>query len=156
MKLSFRIREFVFPDDYPAVLSLWEMAGPGLHVGRSDSPQEILKKLQRDPDLFLVAEASGKIIGTVIGGFDGRRGMVYHLGILPEYRRSGLGRALMSEVEARLLQKGCLKCYLMVIKDNDAAQFYEACGWSIQDVQLLAKEFGTTAGEQNGGDGIPI
>ena len=146
MKFSFRIRAFVFPDDYPAVLSLWEEAGPGLHVGRSDSPQEILKKLQRDPDLFLVAEISGEIVGTVIGGFDGRRGMVYHLGVLPGYRRSGIGRALMAEVEERLHQKGCLKCYLMVVKDNDVAEFYEDCGWSLQDVQLFAKEFVETPG----------
>ena len=139
-----QIRQFIYPDDYPAVLALWETAGPGLHIGSSDSPQEILKKLQRDPDLFLVAEIDGLIVGTVIGGFDGRRGLIYHLGVLSGYRRSGIGRALMAEVEARLQEKGCLKCYLMVIEDNDAAQFYEACGWEIQDVQLFAKEFIST------------
>jgi len=139
-EISFRIRTFVFPEDYPAVLSLWETSGPGLRVGRSDSPQEIQKKLERDPDLFLVAETSGKIIGTVLGGFDGRRGMVYHLGVLSEYRRSGIGRALLDEVEDRLRQRGCLKCYFMVIKDNDASQFYEDCGWSLLDLQLFTKE----------------
>jgi ribosomal protein S18 acetylase RimI-like enzyme len=145
MNFPLRIRTFVFPDDYPDVLSLWETAGPGLHVGRSDSPQEILKKLQRDPDLFLVAEITGKIIGAVLGGFDGRRGMIYHLGVLSEHRRSGVGRALLDEVEGRLQQKGCLKSYLMVIKDNDAAQFYEACGWSQQDLQLFTKELISTS-----------
>ena len=139
-EISFRIRTFVFSEDYPAVLSLWETCGPGLRVGRSDSPQEIQKKLKRDPDLFLVAETSGKIIGTVLGGFDGRRGMVYHLGVLPEHRRSGIGRALLDEVEDRLRQKGCLKCYLMVIKDNKATQIYEDCGWSLLDLQLFTKE----------------
>ena len=139
-EISFRIRTFVFPEDYPAVLSLWETSGPGLRVGRSDSPQEIQKKLKRDPDLFLVAETSGKIIGTVLGGFDGRRGMVYHLGVLPEHQRLGIGCALLNEVEDRLRQKGCLKCYLMVIKDNNATQFYKDCGWSLLDLQLFAKE----------------
>jgi len=143
MKSPFKIRQFVHPDDYPAVLALWETAGPGLHIGKSDSPQEILKKVQRDPDLFLVAEKDGRIIGTVIGGFDGRRGMVYHLGVLPEFRRSGIGRALMAEVEIRLQNKGCLKSYLMVVDDNEAAKFYEACGWEIQNVRLFAKEFTT-------------
>lgn len=139
-EISFRIRPFVFPEDYLGVLSLWETSGPGLRVGRSDSPQEIQKKLERDPDLFLVAETSGKIIGTVLGGFDGRRGMVYHLGVLPEHQRLGIGRALLNEVEDRLRQKGCLKCYLMVIKDNNATQFYKDCGWSLLDLQLFAKE----------------
>ena len=144
MKYTCHIRQFVYPDDYSAVLALWETAGPGLHVGRSDSPQEILKKMQRDPDLFLVAEIDAQIVGTVIGGFDGRRGMIYHLGVLPEYRRSGIGRALMAEVEIRLQNKGCLKSYLMVVDDNEAAKFYEACGWEIQNVRLFAKEFTTT------------
>lgn len=141
MKFSFRIRTFVYPDDYPAVRAIWETAGPGLHVGRSDSPHEILKKLEHDPDLFLVAEIDGQITGTVLGGFDGRRGMVYHLGVLPEYRRSGIGRALMDEVERRLQAKGCLKCYLVVVEGNDATHFYEVCGWAVQDVKLFAKEF---------------
>jgi len=141
MKSTCRIREFIYPDDYPAVLALWETSGPGIHVGRSDSPLEIKKKLQRDPDLFLVAETDGQIIGTIIGGFDGRRGLVYHLGVLPGYRRAGIGRALMAEVEIRLQMKGCLKCYLMVTEDNDAGQFYEACGWEMQNVRLFAKEF---------------
>ena len=58
----------------------------GVHVGRSDTPAEIEKKLARDPDLFLVAECEQQIIGSVIGGYDGRRGMIYHLavdGIIP-------------------------------------------------------------------------
>jgi ribosomal protein S18 acetylase RimI-like enzyme len=155
MKFSVEIRNFVYPDDYPAVLSVWETAGPGLRVGRSDSPQEILKKVQRDPDLFLVAEVAGKIVGTVIGGFDGRRGMVYHLGVLPGYRRSGIGRALMAEVEERLILKGCLKCYLMVVNDNDAAHFYETCGWASLDLQLFAKEFDTHPTELINGEGNP-
>ena len=85
----FSIREFHFPEDYDAARRLWEGAGPGIHIRRSDEPGEIQKKLQRDPDLFLVAEADGQLIGTVLGGFDGRRGMVYHLavaGILPPER----------------------------------------------------------------------
>ena len=54
-----QLREFQYPDDYPEALGLWENAGPGIHVRRSDEPEEIQKKLQRDPDLFLVAETRG-------------------------------------------------------------------------------------------------
>ncbi len=86
---EFKIREFRYPQDYPPVIELWNTAGPGIHVRRSDQPDEILKKLQRDPDLFLVAESEGEIIGSVLGGFDGRRGMMYHLAVKAEYRRRG-------------------------------------------------------------------
>jgi ribosomal protein S18 acetylase RimI-like enzyme len=129
-----RLREFRFPDDYPAARFLWENAGSGIHVRRSDEPEEIQKKLQRDPDLFLVAEVNGKIIGTVIGGFDGRRGLIYHLAVEAAFRQQGVGNLLMQEVERRLKSKGCLKCYLMVAADNEGAmRFYEARQWEHMD-----------------------
>jgi ribosomal protein S18 acetylase RimI-like enzyme len=124
------LREFRFPEDYPAVLDLWQHAGPGIHVRRSDEPGEIQKKLRRDPDLFLVAEAAGKIVGSVVGGFDGRRGLIYHLAVAAEYRKAGTGSLLMEEVERRLRAHGCIRCYLMVAEDNlDAIRFYEKRGW---------------------------
>lgn len=127
---SFIIRQFRYPDDYPAAIELWENSGPGVHVARSDAPEEIYKKTLRDPDLFLVAEADGKLIGTVIGGFDGRRGIVYHLAVVPAQRKNGLGAALMEELERRLKAKGCIRAYLLLVKGNqDAAHFYEKRGW---------------------------
>jgi ribosomal protein S18 acetylase RimI-like enzyme len=139
---AFSLREFRFLQDYQAVLALWSQAGPGIHVGRSDKPEEIAKKLQRDPDLFLVAEADGRLIGSVIGGFDGRRGMIYHLAVAVEYRQRGIGAALMDEVERRLKAKGCVKSYLLVVEGNeDAARFYEKRGWQAMNVTIMGKEF---------------
>lgn len=136
------IRPFRFPDDYPAVIDLWEHAGPGVHLGRSDTLDEIAKKVQRDPDLFLVAEVDGKLIGAVIGGYDGRRGIIYHLAVAKEYRRQGLGAALMVEVEGRMKAKGCVKSYLLVAPDNeDAVDFYAKRGWEVMDMTLMGKEF---------------
>ena len=104
------IREFCFPDDYDGALKLWGSTEVGVQVGRSDTPEEIQRKLQRDPDLFLIAEANDVIIGTIIGGFDGRRGMIYHLAVQSNFREQGIGSLLLSEVEKRLKAKGCRKC----------------------------------------------
>ena len=124
------VREFHYPEDYPAARFLWEHAGSGIHVGRSDEPEEIRKKMQRDPELFLVAEMDGKMVGTVIGGFDGRRGLIYHLAVDTDFRQHGIGDLLMEEVEKRLKAMGCLKCYLMVAVDNESAmRFYEKRKW---------------------------
>lgn len=129
-----KLREFRFPDDYPAARLLWENAGSGIHLRLSDEPEEIRKKLQRDPDLFLVAEDNGRLVGTVIGGFDGRRGMVYHLAVEAAYRNRGIGNQLMDALEERLRLKGCVRCYLLVTKDNDPAiQFYKRRGWENMD-----------------------
>jgi len=134
-----RLREFRFPSDYPAALDLWQRSGPGVHVGPSDTREEIARKVERDPDLFLVAETEGRILGTVIGGFDGRRGMVYHLAVDPAERKRGLGRQLMDEVEQRLRNKGCYKAYLLVMDGNGAVEFYKNLGWEEMAVTLLGK-----------------
>ena len=68
-----QIREFHFPEDYPPVENLWESMEMGVKLGRSDTPEEIQKKIAHAPNLFLVAEENGQIIGTVIGGFGGHR-----------------------------------------------------------------------------------
>lgn len=114
----------------------------GVRTGRSDTPAEIEKKLTRDPDLFLIAEADGTIIGSVIGGFDGRRGLVYHLAVALGFRGLGIGTRLMAELEARLRAKGCLKCYLLVTHDNPEAElYYQHRGWQPMDtVHLYGKE----------------
>ena len=106
----------------------------GVSLGRSDTPDEIQKKLDRDPDLFLVAEENEQIIGTVIGGFDGRRGLIYHLAVTASLRGQGIGSRLMGELESRLRAKGCIRCYLMVTTNNpEGMQYYEKHGWERMD-----------------------
>ena len=142
MTAAFKIREFHFPEDYNSVLGLWQSIEKGVHVGRSDTWAEIEKKIARDPDLFLVAELDGDIVGTVIGGFDGRRGLIYHLAVAEPIRGMGIGSRLMAEVESRLRAKGCLKCYLLVTHDNsEVGHYYQRHGWQhMHDILLYGKE----------------
>ncbi len=135
------LREFDFPNDYPQVIGLWQNAGAGVHLRRSDEKQELAKKLQRDPSLFLVAEVSNRIIGSVLGGYDGRRGMVYHLAVEAAYRKKGLGALLMRELEKRMKAIGCIRSYLLVTRDNlEAIRFYENTGWEPMDLLIYGKD----------------
>jgi len=143
--MTISIREFTL-NDYDTVYALWQNAGDGLGIGRSDTRDEISKKLQRDPDLFLVAEddchpeGSRRIIGTVIGGYDGRRGMIYHLAVDHAYRKRGIGKVLMDELERRMIAKGCLKAYLLVKRGNeDVVEFYLHQGWETMDITIMGK-----------------
>ncbi len=132
------IRQFHFPEDYDAAAHLWKSMERGVVFGRSDTQEEISKKIARDPDLFLIAESDNELIGTIIGGFDGRRGMIYHLAVADGYREKGIGSQLLAEVEKRLRSKGCLKCYLMIFSDNgEAARFYEHHGWQHMSHDLV-------------------
>jgi ribosomal protein S18 acetylase RimI-like enzyme len=135
------LREFQFDSDYSKIIDLWNQAGPGIHVRRSDEPAELKKKVQRDPDLFLVAERDHQIIGTVLGGYDGRRGMIYHLAVLESYRKRGIGALLMKELEKRMKAKGCIRSYLLVTHDNlEAIRFYENMGWEQLDLAVYGKD----------------
>ncbi len=139
--LTFKIRQFRFPEDYQAVIELWQTAGPGIHIRRSDEQEEILKKLERDPDLFLVAEQKNQIIGSVIGGFDGRRGMMYHLAVAASSRQRGVGTALMQTLEECLRAKGCIRYYLLVTRENsEAIRFYESHGWTRMELFAYGKD----------------
>ena len=133
---------FTFPADYERYTSCGRALKKACSVGRSDTLAEIEKKIARDPDLFLVAESDGSIIGSVIGGFDGRRGLIYHLAVAAAFRGRGIGSRLMDEVEARLRAKGCLKCYLLVTDDNtEVEDYYQRRGWQPMDsIHLFGKE----------------
>jgi ribosomal protein S18 acetylase RimI-like enzyme len=136
------IREFHYPQDYEQSARLWQNMDKGVRFSRSDLPEELEKKMARDPELFLVAEENGKVIGTVIGGFDGRRGMVYHLAVAASHRRAGIAERLMNELERRLVAKGCIRCYLLVHADNaEARAFYEKVNWILMtDLVSYAKD----------------
>ena len=91
-------------------------------------------------DLFLVGEFRDRVVATVLAGFDGFRGWVYHLAVAPEHRRQGFGRAMMQEVEARLRLLGCPKLNLQVRTTNaEVIEFYRRIGYQVEDRVSLGK-----------------
>jgi ribosomal protein S18 acetylase RimI-like enzyme len=134
-----KIREFKI-DDYPIVRDLWQTAGLILRPG--DQLEDVKLKLQRDPDLFLVAEQDDWIVGSVIGGWDGRRGWIYHLAVEPEHQRKGIGAGLVQEVEKRLVAKGATKVNAQVYKWNEkSSEFFKAIGYETHpDLMMIGKQ----------------
>jgi ribosomal protein S18 acetylase RimI-like enzyme len=120
--------------DYAVVHMLWQRAD--LWMRPSDGPDATLLKLTRDPGLFLVARsADGRIVGTVMGGWDGRRAYVYHLAVAPDRRREGIADALMDELEARFRALGALKVKLQILVDNPVSKrFFAHRGYLVETV----------------------
>ncbi|BAE74986.1 Acetyltransferase YpeA [Sodalis glossinidius str. 'morsitans'] len=123
-------------DDFEEVITLWERCD--LLRPWNDPEMDIERKLNHDPDLFLVAEVAGEVVGSIMGGYDGHRGAAYYLGVHPDYRGRGIANALISRLEKKLIARGCPKINLMVRGDNDAViSMYEKLEYEMQDSVLL-------------------
>jgi ribosomal protein S18 acetylase RimI-like enzyme len=132
------IREFLISDYYD-VAALWRASGLILRPG--DELAGIRLKLQRDPDLFLVAEDGGEVVGVVMGAWDGRRGWINHLAVKTNRLRQGIGRALIRELEKRLAEKGAKKVNAQVYRSNKKSlDFFNSLGYEVHsDLIMIGK-----------------
>ena len=125
-------------NDLSAVIKLWR--DTGLVVEQNDPEKDINRKLMVDPDLFLVGELENKVIGSVMGGYEGHRGWINYLAVSPSHQRKGYARILMNEVEKLIHEKGCPKINLQVRDTNKAVlEFYAAIGYADDSVIGLGK-----------------
>lgn len=125
----------IAPSDYDAVIALWKSL-PGMGLSSADEQGSIAAFLEKNPTTCLVAERAGRVIGTVLGGWDGRRGYVYHLAVATEHHGAGVGTALMDELEGRFAALGARRIHLMIYCDNKATAFYARRGWFTRDGEL--------------------
>jgi len=121
-------------DDIERVLAFWlDAAAPT----STDSVEALDGLLRRDPGALILAEADGRIVGSVIAGWDGWRGAIYRLAVGPEHRRRGLGQSLLRAAEDRLRGLGVRRSHAIVVESNaDAVAFWDATDWEHQAGQL--------------------
>ena len=125
-------------DDADQTVALWQACG--LTRPWNDPYKDIQRKLAEEPDLFMLAVQDAQVIGSVMAGYDGHRGWIYYLAVLPQYQSLGLGRQLLQQAEERLHALGCPKVQLMIRQDNSAVQaFYRTLGYEPAEVQVLGK-----------------
>ncbi|KTR86429.1 GNAT family acetyltransferase [Leucobacter chromiiresistens] len=129
----------VRPADTDALVALWEAAD--LTRPWNDPRKDIARKREVQAELFVVAEsADGRILGSVMAGYDGHRGWMNYLATHPEARGTGVARALVEHVEHELLNLGCPKLNLQVRADNaDVVEFYRHLGYGIDETVSLGK-----------------
>ena len=104
-KLKYTIRRFRI-SDYDALIKLWNEAQLVYKPNGRDRRDMIQKQIQPPNTIALVAEKDGKLIGSVFGTHDGRRGWINRLAVLPEYQKKGIGRRLVNELETRFHKLG--------------------------------------------------
>ena len=121
-------REFRI-EDYEFAVELWHRVD-GVEVAEGDSQVEIARYILRNPGVSRVAEEGTKIVGAVLCGHDGRRGLIYHLAIEPEYRHQAVGKRLVEECLNALRKAGIKRALLLVAEDNASGRsFWHRWGW---------------------------
>ena len=115
--------------DVAAVLELW--AGARSVAARTpDTRQGLERLLARDDGSLLVAELDGQIVGALIATWDGWRGNLYRLAVLPEHRRRGIARVLVEHGERRLVAMGAKRISALVGRDESVAErLWTAAGY---------------------------
>lgn len=110
-------------DDYDAVFALLQ-ATPGIRLGSANSREAMDRYLLRNPGMSFVARSGDRLVGCVMSGHDGRRGYLYHLAVVPDFRRRGIGSGLVTACLAKLRRNGIHKTHIQVVVENDAAHEY--------------------------------
>ncbi|MCX7278910.1 MAG: GNAT family acetyltransferase [Burkholderiales bacterium] len=124
--------------DESAVVALWQACG--LTRPWNDPHKDIARKLQVQPELFLVGELDGQLIATAMAGYDGHRGWVNYLAVAPEQQRRGYAAQLMQHIEQQLLAMGCPKLNMQVRTSNSAVlAVYRRLGYAQDEAVSLGK-----------------
>jgi ribosomal protein S18 acetylase RimI-like enzyme len=121
-------------DDVPAVLELW--AGARSIAARTpDDAAGVERLIDRSPDALLLAELDGRLVGAVIAAWDGWRGNMYRLAVVPEARRRGIARKLVEAGHDRLRAHGARRVTALVgSEEAEAASLWRATGYERDDL----------------------
>lgn len=138
MKITIR---HVTIDDYDGIYELWDSTEQSKRALNpvDDSRDGIERYLKRNPTTCFLAYINDdivnneKIVGVILTGHDGRRGIIHHMCVHPDFRRQGIARMLVSEAEDALCKEGITKVFGLVFKDNDVANsFWEGQGYTLR------------------------
>lgn len=131
------IRPYLEADE-AAVVALWQACG--LTRPWNDPHKDIARKLTVQRELFLVGELDGRIVASVMAGYEGHRGWVNYVAVAPELQGRGHGAALMQRVEQEFRARGCPKVSLLVRASNSAVlAFYRRLGYAVDEAVPLGK-----------------
>ena len=119
-----------------AVIALWKRCN--LVTPQNDPAKDIRKKMDFQPELFFIGLLDGKVIGTIMVGYEGHRGWINYLAVAPEHQRHGYGKKLVQKAIEELKKIGCQKINLQVRRTNkQVVDFYKHLGFKEDDVISL-------------------
>ena len=126
---TFLIRE-CRPEEAEALLALWQIAGTSPSI--TDTIADVRRVIESTA-FVLVAETDQRIVASLIAAFDGWRGNMYRIAVHPDYRRRGIGRALVEDGEKCLTKQGAKRITALVEENYPwATAFWSSVGYEIE------------------------
>lgn len=132
MNLTFRL---VTIDDYDQMFALWNSTVQSKRALNpvDDSREGIDRYIKRNPTTCFGAFSDGQLVGVILTGHDGRRAIIHHMCVHPDFRRQGIAGRLVEKAEQALKVEGINKIFGLVFKDNDTANaFWEKQGYTLR------------------------
>jgi ribosomal protein S18 acetylase RimI-like enzyme len=121
------------------VVELWKTVF-GYSQKRNDPGLALDKKVEANDGLLFLAAEDGKILGTVMAGYDGHRGWIYSLAVAGDSRNKKIGTSLVQAAEKALVERGCPKINLQVLPSNSGViDFYRKLGYSVEERISMGK-----------------
>ncbi len=131
------VRSYI-DSDRESVIDLWQRCG--LVVPWNDPAVDIDRKMNVDPDLFVVGLVNSKLVATAMGGYDGHRGSIFYLAVDQNYQGQGNGKKIVEYLAGLLEKRGCPKLNIMVRSSNTRViDFYHRLGFKTDEVVCLGK-----------------
>jgi len=134
------IREFII-EDYDSLITLWNDAKLPFKPKGRDRRDKIEYELKHRRNIFLVAEINGKLVGSVFGTHDGRKGWINRLAVSPEFQRQDVAKKLIAEVEDRFSELG-IDIIACLVEDwnTKSLQVFKKLGYKMHsDISYFSK-----------------
>ncbi len=109
-------------EDYEAMVAIWNISGLRAKVLGRDSRERVSAEIARHPEWLIGAYDGEKLVGLIIGTYDGRRGCLNRLAVLPEYRKRGIAQKLIEVCDQRLREAGALIVYGLIDRENETSR----------------------------------
>ncbi len=128
-------------EDYDLIIELWDKAGLSYRPRGRDSREHITREINEGTAVFVAAYEEERPVGIVLLTDDGRKGWINRLAVLPEYRRKGIGLALIAEAE-RIFKENGRRIIGILIEDWNKPSFelFRKAGYVVhEDITYLSK-----------------
>lgn len=130
------------PDDYEAAYDLWSRV-PGMNLQSLDNSYDgIVRFIRKNPETNFVAVEDKRIVGTILGGTDGRKGFIYHTAVDPDCQRRKIASYLIDRVCENFIKQKITKIGLFIVAENDSGKtFWRKKGWNFRpDIVYLDRD----------------